>query len=765
LVHEVLISSWRRLSHWVDDSREFRSWQDKLEEDITRWEAANLDEGALLRGARLVDAEEKAREYENWVTPTETSFVIASVALREKEMEREYSRKQIEESLKASEAAIKLVKVRELYRKCQGFEQTSSRMRQDYRLYDDVLLLAVQAFKIANNRETQNTLLKTLFIHPKLQDILEGNNFQFECVTFSPDGKWLASGNRNIIRIWEVATGLCQPFYCDGTIYLWKIPSSSQPLLLRIKEEIAVEVISIAFSPDNQKLAGSSGNGTIRLWEVGTGTQLIRPLCHEDCVCIAFSHDGKILASGSKKDPTVRLWDVATGQLLGQMLCKHENEDDFVNSVAFSPNGQVLASGSYDSTIRLWTVATRTLRSKLFHADGSSSQGGKSICSLVFSPNGQMLASASSGSKKICQWEVATGSLLGCQFLSGYESDSSDDCIVFSPDGKMLAVGDFSDHTIRVWEVTTGQPVGQPCHGHESYIISMAFSSDGQKLASSSGDSTIRLWDVATGQQLGQPLLWYGWLIVSLSLCHHDQELICSGDNDWQWKVPIDQTLPQPPRVCKESVLKVTYSFDGKKLASGNKDNMVRVWDATTGQPLGQPLRGHEALVLSVAFNPNGQMLASGSKDKTIRLWEVATGQPLGQPFYGHESGVSSLAFSADGQTLASGSEDRTVCLWEVSTGHLLGQPFHGHEGNVSCLAFSADGQTLASGSEDKMIRLWKVATGQQLGQPLRGHEGNVTSIAFSDDGKKLLSSSDDDTIRLWEVPINSQPLLRYHRY
>jgi serine/threonine protein kinase/dipeptidyl aminopeptidase/acylaminoacyl peptidase len=300
-------------------------------------------------------------------------------------------------------------------------------------------------------------------------------------------------------------------------------------------------------------------------------------------------------------------------QPLGEPLRGHE---DWVTSVAFSPDGTTLASGSYDNTIRRWDAATgKPLGEPLRgHEDW--------VTSVAFSPDGTTLASGSDD-KTIRLWDAASGKPLG-EPLRGHEGDVAS--VAFSPDGTTLASGS-EDMTIRLWDAATGKPLGEPLRGHEWWVSSVAFSPDGTTLASGSYDNTIRRWDAATGKPLGEPL-----------------------------------------RGHEDRVTSVAFSPDGKTLASGSDDTTIRLWDAATGKPLGEPLRGHEDWVTSVAFSPDGKTLASGSDDTTIRLWDAATGKPLGEPLRGHEDWVTSVAFSPDGTTLASGGYDydATIRLWSA---------------------------------------------------------------------------------------------------
>jgi WD40 repeat protein len=275
--------------------------------------------------------------------------------------------------------------------------------------------------------------------------------------------------------------------------------------------------------------------------------------------------------------------------------------------------------------------------------------------------------------------------------------------IAFSHDGNILASA--SGETVQHWLIPSGI-VLRTLQGHQDEVWAIAFSSDGKFLASGSIDSTIRLWDSQSGTALR-------------TLQDHQDEV---------WAI--------------------AFSPDGKFLASGSIDSTIRLWDSQSGTAL-QTLLGHQNAVGAIAFSPDGKFLASGSDDSTIRLWDSQSGTAL-RTLQDHQDEVGAIAFSPDGKFLASGSFDSTIRLWDSQSGTAL-QTLLGHQNAVGAIAFSPDGEILASGSNDKTIRLWDSQSGTAL-QTLLGHQGAVEAIAFSPDGEILASGSDDKTIRLWTI-------------
>jgi WD40 repeat protein/subtilase family serine protease len=463
------------------------------------------------------------------------------------------------------------------------------------------------------------------------------------------------------------------------------------------------------------------------VWMRGGHTQSVRS--------VAFSPDGSLIASGSW-DRTIKLWRVSDGALV-RTLTGHT---DWVYSVAFSPDGSLIASasGSGDRTIRLWRVSdgalVRTLRG---HRDG--------VSSVAFSPDGSLLASC--GDYTIRLWRVSDGALVAT--LTGHTDWVSS--VAFSPDGSLIASGS-GDRTIRLWRVSDGALVAT-LTGHTDWVSSVAFSPDGSLIASGSNDRTIRLWRVSDGA-LVRTLTGHTYWVSSVAFSP-DGRLIASGSRDRTirlWRVS-DGALVRTLTGHTEWVRSVAFSPDGSLIASGSGDvasgsgdYTVRLWRVSDGA-LVRTLTGHTYWVDSVAFSPDGSLLASGG-DHTVRLWRVSDGA-LVRTLTGHTYLVSSVAFSPDGSLIASGSRDATIKLWRVSDGALV-RTLTGYIGWVYSVAFSSDGSLIASGSDDSTIRLWRVSDGA-LVRTLTGHTSVVTSVAFSPDGS-LLASGGDYTVRLWRV-------------
>jgi WD40 repeat protein/serine/threonine protein kinase len=465
-----------------------------------------------------------------------------------------------------------------------------------------------------------------------------------------------------------------------------------------------------------------------------------------DVLSVAFSPDGQTLASVGV-DRTVRLWDVASG-LERVTLTGHTNR---ITCVAFSPDGKTVASGCMDRTVRLWDVATSKARATL--------EGHKDwVLSVAFSPDGRTLASASAD-KSIKLWDVATGKPKAT--LNGHQAQVS---LAFSPDGKSIAAGSretqyMGGGTLRLWELDTGKARDVFTHtAHGAFPAAVAFSPDGNTIAAAinslGGSGVLKLWEASTGR-LKATLEGHRLGVNALAFSPDGKALASAGEDRTVkvWDVAREETTATFVG-HGGFVYAVAFSPDRKTLASASMDRTVKLWDVAAVEPK-TLLRGHAKPVGAVAFSPDGRTVASAGQDEVVKLWDVASGD-LKTTIKAHKDVITGVAFSPDGKTVASAGLDGTVKLWDTTTANLRltleGRGAIPNRAYTSPVAFSPDGKTVATTIPDFTIKLWDADTGR-LKSTLKGHASNVLSLAFSPDGKALASTGSwDHTARLWDV-------------
>jgi len=276
--------------------------------------------------------------------------------------------------------------------------------------------------------------------------------------------------------------------------------------------------------------------------------------------------------------------------------------------------------------------------------------------------------------------------------------------VAWSPDGERLASAG-QDGTVQVRDANTGALL-TTYRGHSGWVHTVAWSPDGNRLASGSRDKTVQVWDASTGRAV----FTY--------------------------------------RKHTKTVFSVAWSPDGTLLASGSEDGTVRVWHAASGMELAT-CRGHTGAVLSIAWSPDSTLLASGSGDRTVRVWHAATGASR-KTFRSHTGYVFSVAWSPDGQQIASGSADRTARAWNLLEGQTA-VTYRGHTGDINSLAWSPDSEHIVSSSDDKTVQVWEASTGKR-NLRCTGHTDWVRAVAWSPDGTRIASGSDDRSVRVWQA-------------
>ncbi|MFB2917599.1 hypothetical protein [Aerosakkonema funiforme] len=597
VVHEALIRNWSQLREWMEIDRSFRTWQEQLRIRIEQWKQTQRDEGALLRGAALVEAEEKLKQRREYLCQEEQEFIEASVALRDREQKERSRRRRLTISGLASGLGVALVLAGVAvigWRTAQISEINSLAQSSDGFLNLDKPKAVISSIKAAVKMQNQlwgvdaNTrtqvevaLLNTVH-NVAVPNTLGGHANTVNGVSFSPNGKMLASASDDYtVKVWDIFSGkeiktltghtncvngvsfspngkMLASASADNAVKLWDISSGKE---IKTLTGHTNSVWGVSFSPNGKMLASASADKTVKLWDTSSGKEIKTLTGHTDGVAwVSFSPNGKMLASAST-DKTVKLWDTSSGKEI-KTLTGHRNS---IWGVSFSPNGKMLASASSDNTVKLWDTFT-SKEIKTFTGHTSSVNG------VSFSPDGKMLASASSD-KTVKQWDTSTSKEI--KTFSGHKAAVWG--VSFSPDGKMLASAS-ADKTIKLWDISSGKPI-KTLTGHTNWVWGVSFSPDGKMLASASADKTVKLWDTSSGKEIK-------------TLTGH------TG-----------------------GVYRVSFSPDGKILASASADKTVKLWDTSSGKEI-KTLTGHTNWVLGVSFSPDSQMLASASLDNTVKLWK-----------------------------------------------------------------------------------------------------------------------------------------------
>lgn len=624
---------------------------------------------------------------------------------------------------------------------------------------------------------------------------LRGDSQAIEEVEFGGDGKQLITGNQaGAAMVWDTASGReigkhpysgkCDQINTAGNRATTSVATLEEASSDTNDRQIQLPLSASAFecvavSPDHRHLfvrdkAFPAGSDEVHYLLDARNGRKILSIRQSNITGVAFSPDGKRFVT--LESWTLRVWDVNTGGLL---LSIQEKGLVFANHVKFSPNGRLVATYGFASVARLWNSETGKQAAAL---NGHSAR----INGLAFAADGSILATASDD-KTVRLWDTDTGEEL--RTLYGHVGKVR--CVAFSADRSYLASGS-DDGTTKIWQLfgyelfgVSGVRGGNEASWMFRYPSAVAFSPNGKLLAVARSAAGPAIFDVADPQKSTKLQTNYGeFLALRFS---RDGKRLLTAKNDcriYVWDTHTGQELYRSPDApgtrgglgpifdlagaAMENAGRSPYTFspDASRLAvgkrnsvwepdgnggyHGHEENVVNVWDVTTGSSL-MNLRGNSGQVTSLAYSPDGKSLAAASLDKTAIIWNALGGDALNR-MRSQSGGLTSITFSPDGKRIAIGSDTGVIELRDAVSGKQMLQLI-GHEKTVTAVAFSPDGKRLATGSADGAVKIWNTASGQEL-LALGPLLDQIDGLAFSPDGSQLAAADASGTVLVYAMDV-----------
>lgn len=570
------------------------------------------------------------------------------------------------------------------------------------------------------------------------------------------------------------------------------VPEHTARVIGNLRLRHSREVNALAYSPDGTKVASGSSDGTVRIWDLGNGHEILTYTGHTDKVrCLVWSADGNTIASAGM-EKNIKIWNASTGKDIqtitavgnlvssialskngthlftgqfdlpaanppngffvyetqtGKLVREAKDFTNKIGTIGVSPDGAIVATGDDNGNTRLWQYPSFVDNVNQPAYWTQQDPGGSTTYQLAFSPDGKTLARFGPFNIKL----YATP-LPGAPFQIGAPrlviNTNGQRTAAYSRDGKTLFTGGF-DGNIYLWDPETAQLRSTYKNAHTFPVNQLVFNPEGNQLASCSGDFIIRLWDFDVVLQ-SRDFEGHEAPVWTAAFSPDGSRIVsASGDRTvrvWRrdtGKVEFtisDHTSP---------VTVAAFSPDGKLIASAGGDKVVRIFDADSGKPL-RLCEGHLGTITFLDFSADSKRIVSGSADRHIKIWDADHAKEL-ITVADNPSIVAGVAFSPNGKQIAIANIDQAIRLYDASTGKLQ-QTWNAHGSAVNGIAYSPDGTLLASAGADMTVAIWPLHTAGANPIRLVGHTGPVSSVAFRKDNQHLVSCGADQLVKLWKI-------------
>jgi WD40 repeat protein/DNA-binding SARP family transcriptional activator len=806
VAHEALIREWPSLRGWLEEDRAFRLWQGRLWAALRQWATSDRDEGALLRGAVLQEAEQWLAQRADDLNPSERGYIRESVAVREREQAAQERRRR--RLTLAAVAAAVIFLILAVFGRI-GWGQ-AEQLRQEAELrrqvalsrqlaaqsvnqlgaddYAVALLLAIEAGRAAETAEAAS-LLHEIFTHlgyPILT--LSGHTDGVEWAEWNEDGsRILTASSDGRARVWDVSMGGLRAGARTGAELI-------------VLSGHTAGVTQAVWNRDESRVLTAGEDGTARIWDVstlqqtqdsavfnagaGTRPELVALRGHRGAVRQAVwnSDESRILTASS--DGTARVWDVSTalstGAGTGVELLTLSGHDGAVNQATWNGDESRILTAGDDNTARVWDAQTGAEILTL-------SAHSRSVNRAVWNRDGSRILTASDdGTARV--WDADSGTELVTCFGHAAPINYA---IWNSDESRILTASD--DGTARVWDISIPLDAGAEAgtrlltlSGHSDAVWQAFWNGDESRILTASDDGTARVWDAETGAAL---LILSGHRgRITQVRWNADESRILTGSADSTARVWDAERGGELATLSGHigAVNRAMWNGDASRILTAGRDRLARVWDAATGAEL-LTLSGHTGNVMQAVWNADESRILTASQDNTARVWDVSTvrqtqdGAALDT---GVETGVKSVTlshqratvvsrpwglravWSSDESRILTAGDDGTARVWDISIpldaglgpgAEILTLPVGRY--TVLQAVWNADESRILTAGRDGTARVWDVSsaldTGTETGAELiclSGHTGPVNQAAWNSDERRILTAGADGTARTWDV-------------